>query len=270
MPYFSVVQEAAALGCAIDWGSDDGMPSQKGTLYESPDGFAMPEDFLARPPIATVIDAVKKLKKRFGDQVYIMGKVMGPWTLSYHLHGIEDFLIETLTEPKTVHAFLDRFKEVTTTFMRAQFEAGADAVTIADHITRDLASPHAYSEYLIGVHKEIIAGFPGKTILLHCCGNTLDRIGLFSQAGFNAFHFDSKNAIHEAMAASDSMKLTGCVDNQDVLLRGGSEDVRRQVLEIVQSGIRLVSPECAVPLGVKNENLAEIVKTVVEYGVGSA
>ena len=58
------------------------------------------------------------------------------------------------------------------------------------------------------------------------------------------------------------MKLTGCVNNPDVLLRGGPQDVRNQTARIVSKGIKLISPECAVPLKVSNENLAEIARTV--------
>lgn len=265
MPHFSVVQEAAAFGCEIDWGDTHNMPVKKSTMFKDPDDFIMPQGFLKRLPISTVINAIKLLKKKYGDRAYIMGKVMGPWTLSYHLHGIQEFLIKTITEPEIAHGFVNKFKEITIDFAQAQFEAGADAVTVADHITRDLSSPLAYQEFLLPVHKEITNYFFDKTIFLHCCGNTLDRIKMFSQAGFSAFHFDSKNNIQEALNAAGSMKLTGCVNNSDVLLKGISKDVDSQVKEIVNQHIILVSPECAIPLLTKNENLAQIAKSANYY-----
>jgi len=42
MPYFSVVQEAAALGCDVNWGSGDMMPYVKGRIINRPDDFILP------------------------------------------------------------------------------------------------------------------------------------------------------------------------------------------------------------------------------------
>lgn len=205
MPYFSVVQEAAALGCEINWGNGSEMPKQKSIIFTEPEQFEMPSDLLERLPVKTVIEAIKLLRKKLGKGVLIIGKVMGPWTLSYHLHGVENFLVETITEPDKVKEFLRIFKKITITIAEAQFEAGADIITIADHATADLLSPTAYKEYLLPVHKEINKVFGGKKLILHCCGNTLDRIGLFAEAGFPIFHFDSKNDIGQAIKKAGNM-----------------------------------------------------------------
>jgi len=263
-PYFSVVQEAAAFGCQIDWGNGDAMPNQKSTVFQDPDEFKMPEDLLDRLPLRTVIEAIKLLRRKYGNDVVIVGKVMGPWTLSYHLHGVQDFLVETITEPEMAHAFLDRFKDISLKFAEAQFEAGADVLTWADHATADLIGPGAYRDFLLPVHKKINEKLKGRTIILHCCGNTYDRIEYFAEAGFPIFHFDSKNDIKKIVDSAGNMKLTGCVNNPEVLLKGTKEDVARQVNEILDAGIRLISPECAVPVKVRNENLRAIREAVVK------
>jgi [methyl-Co(III) methanol-specific corrinoid protein]:coenzyme M methyltransferase len=48
------------------------------------------------------------------------------------------------------------------------------------------------------------------------------------------------------------MKLTGCVNNPEVLLKGTRQHVREQVEVIIEKGIKLISPECAIPLKVRN------------------
>jgi [methyl-Co(III) methanol-specific corrinoid protein]:coenzyme M methyltransferase len=154
MPYFSVVQEAAAFGCEIDWGTSDTLPTQRSHAFSEPDDFKMPVDFLDRLPIKTVIDSIRLLKKKHPDAL-IIGKVMGPWTLSYHLYGMENFLMDTITERERTLGFLNAFKQVSTVFAEAQFEAGADVVTIADHATADLVSPLAYKDLLLPIHREL-------------------------------------------------------------------------------------------------------------------
>ena len=99
MPVFSVVQEAAALCCEIDWGAIDAMPVACTHPWADPDEVVISNDFLERPPIKAVVDAVRILRRTHGKRVAIVGKVMGPWTLSYHVHGIQEFLAATLLEP---------------------------------------------------------------------------------------------------------------------------------------------------------------------------
>jgi len=258
MPYFSVIQEAAALGCDIKWGGPAEMPTQKNPPYKTPDDFTLPQDFLKRRSITTVLDALKILKKDIGENTLIIGKAMGPWTLSYHLHGVEDTLFDSIVEPGQLHEFIRKFIEVTKIFAQAQFDAGADIVTIADHITADLTGAHVYKDFLMDAHREIIKHLGGDRLILHCCGNTVDRLTLFADAGWKTFHIDSKNNIQDALVAAQSMQLTGYVNNTDVLLKGSPTDVYAQVNEIIENGIKLISPECAVPLTVKNENLAAI------------
>lgn len=264
-PYFSVVQEAAAFGCRIDWGAGDVMPNQKSSVFQDPSEFTMPRDLLDRLPLKTVIDAIKLLRKKYGDKVAIIGKVMGPWTLSYHLYGVQDFLIDTISEPAKVHAFLDRFKEISLKFAEAQFEAGVDIITWADHATADLVGANCYREFLLPVHRLINERLKDRLLILHCCGNTCDRISYFAEAGFPVFHFDSRNDAAKALESAGSMKLTGGVNNPEVLLNGTCEDVKKNIRHLLDAGIRLISPECAVPLKVSNGNLKAIGEAVTGY-----
>jgi len=195
---------------------------------------------------------------------------MGPWTLSYNLYGVEDFLTDIIAEPDRARAFLHAFKVISITFALAQIDAGADMITWADHATGDMVSAGTYEDFLFPVHRECVCELKAKMpkdvpLILHTCGNTLDRMPLFAKTGFDAFHFDSKNDLAKSReAVKDGILLTGCVSNVDVLLNGNKDDVRKQVTEILNAGITLVSPECAVPCRVKNENLRAIVEAVEE------
>ena len=213
-PYFSVQQEAAALGAGINWGNRDTMPSAISHPYQNPDDFILPSDFLDRLPIKTVLDSIRILKAQYGDEVAISGKVMGPWTLSYNLYGVENFLVDLLSEPETAKGFLQAFKQITITFALAQIEAGIDMLTWADHATGDMVSADTYEEFLLPVHKECVFELKSKMprwvpITLHTCGKTLDRMPLFAQTGFDAFHFDPKNDPAEALKAVGEDILLG-------------------------------------------------------------
>ncbi|MGE4353435.1 MAG: uroporphyrinogen decarboxylase family protein [Oscillospiraceae bacterium] len=270
-PYFGVQNEAAAFGAEILWGALDEMPKQKHHALDTPEGFVIPDDLFERAPMKAILDAIRVLKEKYGDKVVVFGKVMGPWTLSYNLYGTQDFLLETVLDPDRARAFLQAFKEVSLQFALKQVEAGADIITWADHATGDLVSATGYEEFLFPLHKELTARFHAACshyvpLILHTCGRTVDRMHLFKQAGFDAFHFDSRNDTAKLIEiAGDDIILTGGINNPRVLLEGTTEDVRRNVTDLLQHGIKLMAPECAIPCRVKNENLMEIIKTVRDF-----
>ncbi len=128
MPEFSVQQEAAALGCEMDWGSPSMMPDARTHPFQRVEDLILPENLLEKPSLKVVLEALTLLRREYGDRVAIVGKVMGPWTISYHMAGTQNFLLWAITDPDKVRRFLDVLKEVTVLFARAQFKAGADVV----------------------------------------------------------------------------------------------------------------------------------------------
>ncbi len=267
MPEFSVQQEAEALGCIVDWGSPTMMPDAKTHPAKEVDQLKIPENLLEKPSIQVILRALEILRRNYGDHAALIGKVMGPWTLSYHLAGVQDFLLWTLIDPDKVRSFLDRLKEVTIIFAKAQLQAGADVVVIADHATGDLVSPKTYQDFLLPVHREINQQIGGPTIL-HICGNCSDRLRLFVEAGFDGYHFewqvDAKMAVQ---VVNHEMSLVGNIANKDVLFGGNPEDVYKQARYSIEAGVDILAPECAVPLQTPLANLKSIVEAAKEgYG----
>lgn len=265
-PYFSVQQEAAALGCDVDWGNINTMPALKKVKYSIHDEIIIPNDFLEHPATSVITEALAILKKEYQDHVCLVGKVMGPWTLAYHLFGVQELLIATIKEPIRVKELLKQLEVITLLFAEAQFQAGADVVTLADHITGDLVGPKAYRDFLLPIHQDINIKI-NKPLILHICGKTLDRIDYISKAGFAAFHIDSKNDLIESIhiAKLCDLLLIGNINNTDILLNGDIEDVYNAVKCDLNAGIQIIAPECAVPLNTKNDNLKAIVDAVQIY-----
>jgi MtaA/CmuA family methyltransferase len=248
MPLFSVWHESAALGCPVDWGAVDRMPDCRERLCTIEHEVRIPPDFLTREPCRVPLRALALLKERLGDDAAVVGKVFGPWTLGYHLFGVEEFLINTLLSPDAVKRAIERLKEVTVLFGRAQIDAGADALCLGDHATRDLCSPAAYRDFLQATHQELQERLPAP-LILHICGDTADRIGSIRETGIACFHFDSKVPAATARElAGERMALMGGTSNLDVIRRGTAEQVRADVRQKAAAGIDIIGPECAVPL----------------------
>ena len=260
MPYFSVQAEAGALGCDVDWGDRVNLPVERSHPWQSPEDVRMPGEFLERPSTRAVIGAIRILHREYGRHVAIVGKVMGPWTLAYHVHGILPFLKETILDPDKVRGFLDRLKEISVRFALAQIEAGADVLCLADHATGDLVSPAMYRDFLLPVHQEITERI-GSPMVLHICGDTLDRMGHICESGFDAFHFDSKVDARAAVAEVDGrISLVGNINNPETLLHGTPQQVYKEACYAIAAGVQVIGPECAIPLETPLENLLAVVR----------
>lgn len=267
MPVFSIIQESSAMGCRMQWEQKDNWPTvrMREPIYETVDDIALADDLLDHPDLRCVLDAIRLLRARFGDQVAIIGKTMGPWSLGYHTFGVEPFLLLSLDDATATARVLDRLKEVTVAFGVAQLEAGADALTLPDHATGDLVSADYYQRYLRDLHVEFAERIPGP-IILHICGKTTDRMPAIATTGMAAFHFDSKNDPADAMAAvAGGIRLVGNVNNPETLYARGPETVRAEVFRLLDAGVQMVGPECAIPLQTPIENLRAIPAAVAEW-----
>jgi MtaA/CmuA family methyltransferase len=265
MPEYSVVQEAAALGCTVDWGDRNRMPDCRDFPHEDFSDVTVPGDFLEKPSMRVVLDALSILRGRVGGRAAIIGKAMGPWTLSYHMAGTQNLLLQVgLGEKEKVTRMLRQLMPATLASIAAQFQAGADAVVLADHATGNLVGAYHYEELLLPIHQEITAQIPGP-LILHVCGNCSDRLELFARAGFDAYHFEWQVDARDAVARiGDRLSLVGNVNNAQVLYQGTPDDVYRQARYAIEAGVHMIGPECAIPLSTPMENLKTIVAAVRE------
>ncbi len=265
MPEYSVVQEAAALGAPVDWGDRDRMPDVKEFPKADFSDIVIPGDFLEKPSCRVVLDALSILRRRVGGRVAIIGKVMGPWTLSYHMAGTQNFLLALgMGEKARVAKMLRQLMPATIAFANAQFAAGADIVVLADHATGNLVGPYHYEEHLLPIHQEITARMGGP-LILHVCGNCSDRLELFARSGVDGYHFewqvDSGQAVRRI---GQKISLIGNINNPQALLQGTPEDVFKQARYAIEAGVHIIAPECAIPLSTPLENLRAIVEAAHE------
>ena len=270
MPLFSVWHESSAMGCEVDWGERGRMPDGRGRLYELSDEITIPDDLLARPGCRVPLDAIRRLRERLGGDVAIVGKVFGPWTLGYHMFGVQEFLMATLIEPDAVRRRMDELAEVTVRFALAQIDAGADALCLADHCTRDLCSPEAYRDFVMPHHVRFAGEIP-CSLILHICGDTSDRLPYIRETGLECFHFDSKVPTATARElAGDCIALMGGTSNFDIVKGGTPETIRADVAEKLEHRIEIIGPECAVPLDAPWANMKLHASEAKSRGAGRA
>ncbi len=266
-PYFTIIQESSALGCEMQWEQKDNWPTVRmsNPIWKRSDDVRIPPGFLEHRDTRCITDSIRMLKRAYGKEVAIIGKTMGPWTLAYHVFGVQQFLLMSIDDPAETMRCLNKLKEISVLYGQAQIDAGADALTFPDHATGDLVSGEYYKRFLLEIHQEMVERLK-VPLILHICGNTLDRMPYIAQTGMAAFHFDSRNDPFKAVAAvHGGIKLAGNINNPTTLYARGPQEVRAEVYKALEAGVQIIAPECAIPLKTKLENLLEIPAAVKDW-----
>ena len=266
-PYFSIIQESAAIGCEMQWEEKDNWPTVRmyNPIWKDSNDIKIPQNFLNHPEVKTITESIRMIRKEFGNEVAIIGKTMGPWTLAYHVFGVEAFLLGTVDNPEETSKALEKLTEISILFGQAQIDAGADALTFPDHATGDLVSGEYYQRFLQDIHTNMVDQLP-VPLILHICGSTIDRMPFIAETGMASFHFDSKNDPKEAMkAVNGGITLVGNINNPETLYAKNPEDVKEEVFKCLDAGVQMIAPECAIPLATKIQNLIAIPEAIKEW-----
>ena len=186
------------------------------------------------------------LQRRPGDEVAIAGKVFGPWTLGYHVFGVEEFLMHTLLEP-----------DQSSGRWRAQGGDGGvrpapdrgrgRRLCLADHCTRDLCSPDAYREFLMDVHAELVERLPARW---SCTSAATPPTGSATSArpGWPASTSTRRCRPRQARTWRADAFPDGRHEQPEIIRKGTRRHCRRMSSEKIAAGIDVIGPECAVPL----------------------
>lgn len=258
-PYFSLHIEASLFGCNVSWGDQNSMPRILSSPEPGLEDLAVSDDFFQHGAAKELLSAIRGLAKRYQGKVAIIGKVVGPWTLMYHLYGVENVILDSIISPDRVKAILELLTDEAVRFARLQFSEGADAVVWADHVTEDLVSKGMYERMLLPFHRKAVEMLgPDHPLILHVCGNVESKFPLFRDAGFRAFHADSRNSIASLASEKGGMALAGAVNNPKTLLSLTPGYVKSEVMGNISDGVDIISPECAIPTRVPGRNLTAL------------
>ena len=175
--------------------------------------------------------------------------LLGIFDLACIMRGMENFLIDVITNKKFTEKLLDKILEFNFLVYEGMLkEIGQylDLVEFNDDLGTQnnlIISPEIYRRYIKHRHKQMVEMFKKEAksakVLLHCCGSVYDIIPDFIEIGI-----DVLNPIQPLANKMDTYKLKkefgrdicfqGGIDLQQAL-RGCPEDVEREVNERIGS-----------------------------------
>jgi MtaA/CmuA family methyltransferase len=257
--------EPAALGCSMNWGGPAELPVYTSHPWQHIEQATIPADLLDRPPISTYLEGLRIAKKRYGHEVAVLGKVMGPFSMAQVMHGVENVMLGLIDNPELIRQFLEICASILVRCANAQFEQGIDALAIGEGgAGANMLSPQMYADILLDVHKRMIAEIQGPTIM-HICGDITPRLDSLRQIGLHCFNFDWAIAPRLMRERSkSSFRIMGNVNTTD-LLTGSPEDIRSQVFENLEAGVDVISPGCAISPRCPSANIKAMSEAIIAW-----
>ena len=252
--------EAVALGCIRKPGKVRELEGFPGIGHPPPykldDTPKFPDDFLSRGYIPQLLKAVEILKKEVGDEVPVVGGIIGPFTIVGSLLDSVPLLKATFKTPDKIPPFLEVAEKAGTMLAKALIDAGADIISCEDMTASpELIDPKTYREFELQYQRRQFEAIPVPTIL-HICGNVDPIVEWMGQTGANILSLEPKASAQLARRKCGSdIILMGGVDTATTLYMKDPETVKQGCEESIEDGIQIVAPGCAVAPGTPTENL---------------
>lgn len=257
--------EPAALGVEMDWGGPAQLPMYASHPWSRPEDVQIPADLLDRSPVREYLETVRIAKRDYGDRVAVLGKVMGPFSMTQVMHGLENVMLGMIDRADEIRHYLDRAVDVLVRCANAQFEAGIDALAIGEGgAGGNMLSPQMHQAFLTAVHRRMIDGIDGPTIM-HICGDITPRLEALARCGLACFNFDWEVDPRRMVEVSRGrFTVMGNVNTTDLLM-AAPEEIERQVVLNLEAGVDIISPGCAISPQCPNGNLLAMSRAIERW-----
>jgi uroporphyrinogen decarboxylase len=168
---FDLQLEAEVMGCELKWAKENPPsvathPLENGVKLED---LKIPTETDGRFPI--VLDATRRLCKKYGDKIAIYGLITGPFTLALHLMGT-DIFFEMIDEPDNMKKLMSFCESVCNATAKMYIDAGVDIIAVVDPMTSQI-SPENFAEFVSPYCESIFKKIKdqGKLSSFFVCGN---------------------------------------------------------------------------------------------------
>ncbi|MCP5157988.1 MAG: uroporphyrinogen decarboxylase family protein [Gammaproteobacteria bacterium] len=231
----------------------------------NPDNLSIPDPWQAgRMP--ELLKAARILRREVGDDVLVIGCVLGPMTLATQLLGIETTLYQAIDEPEQFARLLDFAVAVITRFGIAQIEAGAHLPIVFDPSASPEVIPASfYREWVLPRLEQIFTAFKqaGSAVnWLHTAGPVTPILPFYPQAGVELANIDFSVHPLDAMRTLPRTSLNGNIKSLSFIEATPEEiadEASRLLSLFADRGGFVLSSGCEIPPESKPENIAAMV-----------
>lgn len=220
------------------------------------------------------LEAIRKLRRHFGERVCICAGNAAPFSSVALLYGIEEAMMLLYTAPDLFHATCDFFVELQKMWGIAQFKAGAHAAWLGDcNAMSNLISPEQYKKFAFNPCKKLVEAYnkiSGLTFL-HNSEESIPHIEIETQLGVSVISVGPGIDIGKAKkTVKGKTCLMGNLDPVNILLNANPEIVNQETERIITTakdgGGYIFDTGEMVPRDVPEENMRAMLHTARKMG----
>ena len=257
-------------------------PLAKVTTVEEVNAFPFPD-----PLAAGRFDDAEAIIKKFKNDYFVIGDLeLTMFEMSWHMVGMEKFLMDLAMGEAYTTALLDRVKAFSIGVGKRLVELGVDGIWTGDDFGAQngmMISPKLWRKVfkprMAEVFQELKASNPDVMVMYHCDGAIAPILDDLVEIGLDVFNPVQPNVPgHEPEALKarlgDKLSFWGAIDQQYLLPRGTAEeieaDVAAKIAALGRGGGYMCSPAHIVQSDTSLENLETFIAAVKKFGVYNA
>ncbi len=265
---FDITAEAEFFGCDIKEGTKQQQPSVVGHVVKSIEDIDKLKGYdLSKGRIGVVCDAIKILADKYGNDLPIMGSMIGPFSLAQHLNG-DDWFMAIMTDEDFGFALMELTTEFNIDYAKKMVENGADTMVIIDPTASAmLIGDEFYQKFVVPSHKKIVDAMRDMNVatVLHICGDTTPSLTLMESSGVDSISIDQSVDVTNALSKADHAVLIGNLDPVSVLWKMDPDGVKEASKKVLDDGIRIIAPGCGIVSNTPNANLQAMVEMAKDH-----
>lgn len=230
------------------------------------DGLGIPDPQRAgRMP--EMLKALAILRHELGDEVLVVGCVLGPFTLATQLLGLEHTLYLALDDPSRLAHLMDFATDVVIRFGRAQLQAGAHLSVVFDPAASPaVIPPNFFREFELPRLQQLFQSLSeagAAANWLHIAGPVAPILPYYLKAGVHIANFDYMVSAAEARSRLPVTCFNGNIKSL-LFVEGSPAEVETEAVNLQRAFLDrrgfILSSGCEIPPEAKPENVAALAK----------
>jgi len=216
------------------------------------------------------LDVAAQLKELSGKP-FVLGGMIGPFTLAGRLFGVSELLELTIEDPNMVHLILAKTTNFLVQYGSAFKEAGVNGLIIAEPAA-GLLSPKSLAIFSSTYIKQIqhILHDNSFTLILHNCGAKINHIKAILESHCTFYHFGVPMDILQTLGSvNNNIVIGGNLDPSSVFIDGSARDVYNHTTELLSLTASnrnfVISSGCDIPPNVTIEKLDGFYNAVDDF-----
>ncbi|WP_407355137.1 methylcobamide:CoM methyltransferase MtbA [Methanolobus sp. WCC5] len=265
---FDITAEAEFFGCEIKAGTKEQQPSVVGHVVKSVEDIETLKGYnLDHGRIGVVCDAIRILADKYGDELPIMGSMIGPFSLAQHING-DDWFMAIFTDEAFGLALMEFTTEFNVAYARKMVENGADTMVIIDPTaSAQLIGAEFYEKFVVPYHKRICDAMHelDVPVVLHICGDTTQGLALMESSDVDAISVDQSVDVATAVGKVEKAVIVGNIDPVNMLWNQTPALIKEQSQKIIDAGVDLLAPGCGIVSKTPTENLQAMIEVAKNH-----